>query len=165
MNNNDILRRLRYALNLSDKDAIALFSKHPDSTVTMDAAAWDARLAKQEDAQFQLCSDQELTAFLDGLIVARRGLKQPGSASAEHARAPVDQNEIRLSRNDILKKLRIALNLREEQMLALLSAGGTELSKSELGALFRKPGHKHYRACGNQVLRNFIHGLTKQERD
>ncbi|MCH2191055.1 MAG: DUF1456 family protein, partial [Gammaproteobacteria bacterium] len=45
-----------------------------------------------------------------------------------------------------------------------LELGGTKLSKGELGALFRKPGHKHYRECGNQVLRNFIKGLTEQIR-
>ena len=56
--------------------------------------------------------------------------------------------------------LQIAMNFREEDMLAVLAEGGSELSKSELGAFFRKPGHKHFRACGNQVLRNFIAGLT-----
>ena len=63
-------------------------------------------------------------------------------------------------KNESLKKLRIAMNYRDDDMLAALAAGGSDLSKSELSALFRKPGHKHYRVCGNQVLRNFIKGVT-----
>jgi len=71
---------------------------------------------------------------------------------------------LRLHKNDILKKLRIAMSFREQEMLATLEQGGTSMSKSELGALFRNPGHKHFRGCGNQVLRNFIKGLTLQLR-
>jgi len=56
------------------------------------------------------------------------------------------------------------MSFREQEMLATLEQGGTTMSKSELGALFRSSSHKHYRACGNQVLRNFIKGLTRQLR-
>ena len=45
-------------------------------------------------------------------------------------------------------------------MLGMLTLGGHPMSKGELTALFRKPTHKHYRDCGDQVLRNFLHGLT-----
>ena len=155
MNNNDILRRLRYAFDLSNADAVTAFSANPLSQVSMDNAGLQARLLKQEEAGYELCTDLELNAFLDGLIVKRRGLKDPPPNAK-----PVSK-DLRLSRNDILKKLRIAMNFRDEDMLETLAAGGSDLSKSELGAFFRKPGHKHYRACGNQVLRNFISGLTK----
>ena len=158
MNNNDILRRLRYTFDFSNADAIALFSKNPISVAAMDQNGFQARLLKQEDDGYEVCTDQELNAFLDGLIVSRRGLKEPPPNVKP---LPAD---FRLSRNDILKKLRIAMNFRDEDMLATLAAGGSKLSKSELGAFFRKPGHKHYRACGNQVLRNFIAGLTQQLR-
>lgn len=158
MNNNDILRRLRYAFDFSDKQAIALFTTDPGSQASVSSDQWQARLCKQEDDGYEMCSDAELTAFLDGLIVEKRGLREP----APPPRTLPD--DYRLTRNDILKKLRIAMNFREQEMLDTLKAGGSELSKSELGAFFRKPGHKHYRACGNQVLRNFIVGLTGQLR-
>ena len=158
MNNNDILRRLRYTFDLSNAAAISLFSKDPSSTVDMSEPKLIARLKKQEEDGYEVCEDRELNAFLDGLIVERRGLKDP----APTPRAlPAD---FRLSRNDILKKLRIAMNYRDDDMLSTLAEGGSTLSKSELGAFFRKPGHKHYRACGNQVLRNFLSGLTQQLR-
>ena len=158
MNNNDILRRVRFAFDFSNKQSVELFSKDPSSSVTMTANGFLARLAKDEDDDFVACSDAELCAFLDGLIVEKRGLREPAPAPASKP------DDFRMSKNDILKKLRIAMSFKEQEMLDTLEAGGADLSKSELGALFRNPGHKHYRACGNQVLRNFIKGLTLQLR-
>jgi len=158
MNNNDILRRLRFAFNFSNQHAVSLFQKDPASRVAMSDDAFLTRLAKDDDPSFVECSDIELCAFLDGLVVLKRGLREP-------APKPVPKPaSFRLSKNDILKKLRIALSFKEQEMLDTLKQGGTTLSKSELGALFRNPNHKHYRACGNQVLRNFIKGLTLQLR-
>ena len=154
MNNNDILRRLRFAFDFSNKDSVALFSADPSSNAKMTQPAFLKRLAKDEDDDFVECSDIELAAFLDGLIVLKRGLRDPAPAPASKP------DDFRMSKNDILKKLRIVMSFKEGEMLATLVQGGTDMSKSELGALFRSPSHKHYRACGNQVLRNFIKGLT-----
>jgi len=158
MNNNDILRRIRFAFDFSDKQAVSLFSQDPSSVVDMDKNGFLARIAKDDDETFVACSDAELCAFLDGLIVDKRGLREPAPKPASKP------DNFRMSKNDILKKLRIAMSFREQEMLDTLEQGGATLSKSELGALFRNPGHKHYRACGNQVLRNFIKGLTLQLR-
>jgi len=149
MTNNDILRSLRFAFDFSDAKAVKLFSEDPNSSVAIDKAGFQARIAKEDSDLYTECSDSELGAFLDGLIAQNRGLRE-GKAPP-----PIE----RLTKNDILKKLRIALNYREDEMLATLKSGGTELSKSELSALFRNPQHKHFRSCGNQVLRNFIKGL------
>ena len=158
MTNNDVLRRLRFAFDFSNKEAVSLFSLDPSSTVIMNQTNFLSRLAKDDDDDFQACTDAELCAFLDGLIVSKRGLRDGVKA------APPKPDDFRLSKNDILKKLRIAMTFQEQQMLETLEQGGTTLSKSELGALFRNPKHKHYRACGNQVLRNFIKGITTQLR-
>ncbi len=159
MTNNDILRRLRFAFNFDDSVAVTFFSLDPSSNVPMDKAGYLARLEKEESDKYIACSDAELCAFLDGFVVDQRGLRDPAPAPQ-----PPKQDDFRLSKNDILKKMRIALMFREDEMLETLELGGTSLSKGELGALFRKPGHKHYRECGNQVLRNFIKGLTEQIR-
>lgn len=162
MNNNDILRRLRYAFDFSNKDATSLFKLDPNSNVEMTQASFMARIAKDDDKDFVACTDIELAAFLDGLIVSKRGLRSP---SPDAKKTPEKSlSEFRVSKNDILKKLRIAMSFKEQEMLATLQQGGTELSKGELSALFRNPSHKHYRACGNQVLRSFIKGLTAQLR-
>ena len=154
MNNNDVLRRLRYAFDLSDKQATALFKTDPASSEQISQTDFLARITKEDDAGFVVCSDAELAAFLDGLIVSKRGLREPAPA------VQTKPDDFRLTKNDILKKLRIAMSFREQEMLHTLKAGGTTLSKSELSAFFRAPSHKHYRGCGNQILRNFIKGLT-----
>ena len=159
MNNNDILRRLRFAFDFSNKTAAELFSKDPSSAMKMSQADFLNRLAKDEDSEFIACSDAELASFLDGLIVLKRGLREPTPAFK------AKPESYRLSRNDILKKLRIAMSFQEKEMLSTLEQGGTIMSKSELGALFRNTSHKNYKACGNQVLRNFIKGITLQLRD
>jgi len=164
MTNNDLLRRLRYAFDFSNQGAAKLFSLDPATAISMSTDDLMARLAKEEDEDYIACTDAELAAFLDGLIVSKRGLREPSAATPKNSHQD-KTNEFRLSKNDILKKLRIAMSYREPEMLATLKSGGSELSKAELSALFRNPKHKHYRACGNQVLRNFIKGLTETLRE
>ena len=72
--------------------------------------------------------------------------------------------EKRLTNNIILKKLKIALDMKAEDVIRALEIANFRLGKSELSAFFRKPKHKHYRVCKDQILRNFIHGLQIQYR-
>lgn len=65
-----------------------------------------------------------------------------------------------MTNNDILKKLRVALHLRDEQIIEILKLVDFNISKSELGAFFRKEDHPNYKNCGDQVLRNFLNGLV-----
>ena len=65
-----------------------------------------------------------------------------------------------MSNNDILKKLRVALHLRDDQIIEILKLVDFEISKSELSAFFRKEDHPNYKNCGDQVLRNFLNGLV-----
>ena len=101
---------------------------------------------------------EELSAFLDGLIVHKRGKRE--LAPGQEPPPPI----LAKTNNMVLRKLRIAFDLKEADMLALLELGGFRLSKAELSALFRKEGHKHYRECGDQVLRYFVGGLTAKLR-
>ena len=70
----------------------------------------------------------------------------------------------RINNNLILRKLRIGLDYKEEDMLGTLKLANFNLSKSELSALFRAKDHKHYQDCGDQILRNFLIGLTAKYR-
>lgn len=151
MTNNDILRRLRFALDINDAGMVQLFAL-VHQPITEDALL--AMLKKDDEPGFRPCTDKELCQFLDGLIISRRGLK-PGSDIPKPT--PLDNNLI-------FKKIRIALELKEDDILALLIKAGFDLSKSELGAIFRNPDHKHYRPCGNQLLRNFLKGLSRHHR-
>jgi uncharacterized protein YehS (DUF1456 family) len=118
----------------------------------MDQATLTALLKKEEDKGFVVCSDRILEYFLDGLILYRRGKKETDPGQAKKTVSP-------LTNNAILKKLRIALELKEDDMLGVLKLADIGVSKSELTALFRKEGHKNYKECGDQFLRNFLNGL------
>ena len=69
-----------------------------------------------------------------------------------------------LTNNDILKKLRVALNLKDDDIIQILKLVEFEISKSELGAIFRKEDHPNYKPCGDQLLRNFLNGLVIYKR-
>ncbi|MDO9188928.1 MAG: DUF1456 family protein, partial [Sulfurimicrobium sp.] len=97
-------------------------------------------------------------SFLDGLIILRRGKMEP------RPEEPVKKQERRLTNNAILKKLRVAFELKEEDMHKILELAGFSVSKPELSALFRLKGHKNYRTCGDQLLRNFLKGLVIRQR-
>ena len=155
MNNNDVLRRLRYALDISNPTMIEIFQL---SGCTIELPTLIKLLKKEEEEDFIACSNPLLSFFLDGLIVNKRGRRE-----SETGQAPKPDAD--LGNNAIMKKLRIALDLKEEDMLALMGLAGVKISKSELNALFRNKGHKHFKECGDQFLRNFLQGLTIRNRN
>lgn len=154
MNNNDILRRLRYALDISNPGMIEIFQL---SGCTLEQPTLIKLLKKEEEENFISCSNPLLSFFLDGLIIHRRGRRE-----GDDGQPP--KPDASLNNNAILKKLRIALDLKEDDMLALMALAGVKISKSELSALFRNKGHKHFKECGDQFLRNFLQGLTVRNR-
>lgn len=151
MTNNDILRRVRYIFDFNDKKMIAMFS-HANCEVTREQiSAW---LKKDDDPDYKGCNDTLMATFLNGLIVEKRG-KRDGDQ-------PVPEKK--LNNNIIFMKLKIALNMKAEDVLHTLSLAGFRLSKHELSAFFRKADHKHFRQCKDQVLRNFLQGLQLELR-
>lgn len=154
MINNDVLRRLRYALELKDQTMIEIFALS-DVEINRDDLL---PLLKKDNEEGYLALDNKLLAqFLDGLIIYRRGKQE------NHVETPKKPEP--LSNNIILKKLRIALEFKEEDMLNTLKLADFELSKGELSSFFRQKGHKHHRECGDQILRNFLQGLTIRFRE
>lgn len=154
MINNDVLRSIRYTLDLSDAKIVAITKLAEHEVEQSDVASY---LKKEDEDGFVECSDELLEFFLDGLISFKRGKIEP---KPEPAKKP----ETRLTNNTILKKLRIAFELKEEDLHGILELAGFQVSKPELSALFRKKGHKNYRACGDQLLRNFLKGLALRYR-
>ncbi|MCY1424527.1 hypothetical protein D9M71_402750 [compost metagenome] len=112
-------------------------------------------LKKDEEEGFAPCPDLVMAHFLDGLVVFKRG--------KDESRPPLPI-ELPVTNNIILKKLRVAFELKEDDMHAILKAVDFPVSKPELSALFRKFGHNNYRPCGDQLLRNFLKGLTLRVR-
>ena len=151
MTNNDILRRIRYTFDLSDSKMIIIFGLADHKVTRAQISDW---LKKEDDPAFQKCSDTWFAIFLNGLINDKRGKK-------EGARP---EPETHLTNNMIFMKLKIALNLKAEDVLEIMALADLKISKHELSAFFRKPGHKHFRECQNQILRNFLKGMQLKYR-
>lgn len=154
MTNNDILRRVRYALNMNNTTLLRLFEL---GGFPISASDLDGLLKKDEDPQQVLCQDLLIDALLDGLIHDRRG-PAPDAPEGPPTSQPV-------SNNMVLRKLRIALQLKDTDVLRILAAGGHDMSKSELSALFRAPSHRNYMPCRDQILRKFLTGLSTISRE
>ena len=151
MNNNDVLRRIRYTFNFDDTKMINIFELGGLQVTRAQISDW---LKKEDDPDYQECSDVQLATFLNGLIIDKRGRKD----------GPQPEPETSLTNNIIFRKLKIALNLQADDVLKLIKKADFSMSKHELSAFFRKPDHKHYRKCKDQVLRYFLKGLQLEYR-
>jgi uncharacterized protein YehS (DUF1456 family) len=151
---NDVLRSIRYMLDLSD-GAIIETVRLADPEFALERAGVQAYLRKDGEEGFADCPDAVLVRFLDGLVVHYRGRDDS---------QPPRPFEARITNNLVLKKLRVAFELKDTDMHAAFADAGFPVSKPELSALFRQPGHKNYRPCGDQMLRNFLKGLTLRVR-
>ena len=146
MTNNDIIRRLRYLFNYNDDKMVSLFKLADNDVERTVVTAW---LKKEDDPLAQEITDIELAIFLNGLIIEKRGKRE----------GLLPEPEDPLTNNMILQKLKIALNLKSDDILELFTLVNVQLSKHELSAFFRKPNHKSYRVCMDQYLRNFLNAL------
>ena len=151
LNNNDILRRIRYALDFNDSKMIDIFGKADHEVTREQISAW---LKKEDDPAYRKCNDTQMTIFLNGLINDRRGKKEE----------PHPDPGLPLTNNIIFRKIKIALDLKAEDILAMMDLANFHISKHELSAFFRRPDHKHYRDCKDQILRNFIQGVQAKYR-
>lgn len=151
MTNNDILRRLRYLFNFSDSKIVELFKLTENNTTETEVSNW---LKKEDDPLLKELTDKELAIFLNGLIIEKRGKREE----------PLPEAETELSNNMILKKLKIALNLKSEDILDLFALMDVKLSKHELSAFFRNPDHTSYRPFMGQFLRNFLNALQMKSK-
>ena len=146
MTKNGILRRLRYILDFNDSKMIDIFGLTDHKVTREQVCSW---LKKEDEPDHRSLNDTQMAIFLNGLIIEKRGKKE----------GPPPSPEKTLTNNIIFIKLKIAFNLKANDILELLKLAEFTLSKHELSALFRKPGHKHYRECKDQILRNFIKGV------
>jgi len=163
MRSNDLLRRLRYALDLPDHVLLDLIREggwEVEPEFITDCFRDDA---DPDQASFPRVL---LGALLEGLIRRCRGpvpegKAAPGDQAGKGRGGPVSAGPSgQLDNNGILKSLRVALRLREEDLLAVMAAGGQASSPNELRALFRQEGSSNYRSCGDQFMRAFLAGLA-----
>ncbi|SDI30987.1 Uncharacterized conserved protein YehS, DUF1456 family [Ferrimonas sediminum] len=147
MLNNTVLTSVRDLLDYAPSQLAAIFTQAGVEVGKLQINAW---LESTGHPDYQTMQDVELASFLNGLINTLRGKKE----------GPQPEPEQTLTNNIVLMKLRIALNLKAEDLMELFALAGLELSKHEVSALFRKPGNKHYRDCTDDTLAAFFTGAA-----
>lgn len=150
--NNDILRRIRYTFDFSDAKMIEIFGLADYIVTRAEISDW---LKKDDDPLYREIYDDQLALFLNGLINEKRGKKEGAQ--------PVPEK--RLNNNIIFRKLKIALDLKDDDVLEILMLVNMRISRHELSAFFRNPTQTQYRVCNDQILRNFLHGMQLKYRD
>ena len=145
---NEILYRIQKSLKLSMEEMLEAYKLEG---YKMDGVHLDALLKRRQEKDFQLCSYEELGVFLDGLVTLKRG------ASPKKDDAEV----VELTNNLILKKLRIALKLKEAETEIIFGLAEIELTKQQLASLFRKESHKNFKPCSAELLMSFLEGLDE----
>lgn len=146
---NEILYRIKKALHLTNEEMIEAYRLED---YIMETSRLDSLLKRRLDKDFQLCSYEELGVFLDGLVSLKRG-PSPKKNSEEEA--------VELTNNLILKKLRIALELKEAEVEIIFGLADVELTKQQLASLFRKEGHKNFKICSDELMMAFLEGLDE----
>ena len=152
MTNNDVLRSLRYILDIKDADMVGLFALGGSHVEAKDVKQM---LLFETDRSFQICPDELMASALDGLVYSKRGKDES---------RPALPQEFPITNNMVLKKFRVAFELKDSDMHEILEGMGFPISKPEMSAIFRKAGHKNYKECGDQFLRNFFKGLAQRVR-
>ncbi|MDB9791236.1 MAG: DUF1456 family protein [Bacteroidia bacterium] len=151
MTTNDILRRTRYAFDFKNQEMLEIFISGGIELKLFDVKAM---LYKDEDNGFREATHRELAGFLNGFINLKRGKREDLQSEPENI----------LTNNVVLRKYKIAMNWRDEDILETLMLGDMKFSKHELSALFRKPTHTHYRLCKDQLIRKLLIGMHRRYR-
>jgi uncharacterized protein YehS (DUF1456 family) len=149
MTNNYVLKLIQRAIDISEVDILKIY-KSMDKKITKEDV--EDILREEQDEKFILLSDDGFLLFLDGLIEWRRGKSKTKSKKVI---------KTYLNNNVILKKLRIAFDLKDEQMIKLFSLVEQEITSSELTPYFRKEGHVNFKRCSDSTLKKFIKGYGK----
>ncbi|EGQ24036.1 hypothetical cytosolic protein [Sporosarcina newyorkensis 2681] len=164
LNNNDILTRLRYALDIKDTAMVEIFELGGMETTKEEVQKMLSK-SKEDEAQeneyVKEVNNTMLESFLNGFVSLKRGVQDVKPENEQNQFLMTDRNV----NNILLKKMKIALSLTSEDMLEILQDAGVNLSKSELSAVLRKEGHRNYKECGDRYARNFLKGLALRYRE
>lgn len=151
--NNDVLRSIQQVLGISASTIADIFKL---AGYQIDIETVSCLLKDDDETGFALCNDNQLKQFLNGLITYRRGKSEHNASQTETDLQP-------LTNNIIFKKIRIAFELQESDLIEIMSHAGYEVTKNELSTISRKFGHKHYRECGNEFLMALLIGLSYRQ--
>lgn len=152
MNNNDILKRIRFVFDFNDLKMTQIFDQADLSVSKEEVRSW---LTHEDDRFFIELSDKKLAIFLNGLINEKRGKRE----------GPLPAPEEKINNNLVLKKLKIALDLKSEDVLNIFKLVNKPISVHEVTDFLRNPKQNKYKVIKDQYLRNFLEGLQVKYRD
>lgn len=148
MTNNDILKSVRYILNVHDSVLVQICALAGYEVALGDVVKY---LKNEEHSDYVECPHVVMAHFLNGLIIYKRG--------KDESRPPLPI-QVPITNNIVLKKIRVAFELKDTDIIELIEESGLRITKAELGAFFRAADHRNYRECGDQFLRNLPKGLS-----
>jgi uncharacterized protein YehS (DUF1456 family) len=117
-------------------------------------------MQNEQDKTYIPLSGQQLGSFLNGFIILKRGKRETETSTSGKQKPDNQILEAEITNNQVFQKLRIALNLKAEDILHILHLSDLHLSKHELSAFFRKVDNKHYRECSDETLQKFFNGYA-----
>lgn len=144
-----VIQRVKDALKLSKDDIVKIYEIEK---FDIDKDRVEAILKKSSSKKSLNATYEELGVFLDGLISVLRGIATNPSN---------DDKEIILDNNLIIKKLKIALNLKSIDIEMIFNLSDYPISKSKIRDIFRSPTHPKYKSCSDDVLDAFLDGLDE----
>ncbi|RUM75737.1 MAG: DUF1456 domain-containing protein [Sulfurovum sp.] len=146
---NDILFKIKTALSLDNESIIKAYAlvEHEMTTARLTNI-----LKRHQDKGYEEATYEELGLFLDGLVLLKRG---------ENTTPKSEEEIVELTNNLILKKLRVALNLKETELVVLFALAEVTITKRQIGSLFRKEGGKNFKSCSDELLLSFLEGLDE----
>ena len=171
MTNNDLLIRLRYALDIKDTDMVEIFRLGGIDVTKEDVRKILSKPSESEEGEifstknedFITCNYKMLDGFLNGFVTFKRGKQEPKPGQS----APAVQSTSKKDKpnNLFMKKVKVALSLTTEDILDIFNEADVTISKGELGAILRKPDHRNYKECLDSFVRKFLKGLTLKYRN
>ena len=146
---NDILFKIKTALSLKSSEIVKAYSL---VEYNMTEERINNILKRRQDEGYEEATYEELGLFLDGLVILKRG---------ENPKKTESDEVVELSNNLILKKLRVAMNLKESELVIIFALAEVTLTKRHIGAFFRKEGGKNFKPASDELLMAFIEGLDE----
>jgi len=146
---NDILFKIKTALSLSQSEMVEAYAL-ADYTISKERL--ENVLKRRQDPDYQEATYEELGSFLDGLILFKRG---------KNLVKKDEEEVVELTNNLIMKKLRVALELKEPELLIIFGLAEINMTKRQIGSLFRKEGTKNFKYASDELLMAFIEGLDE----
>ncbi|MCK8060360.1 MULTISPECIES: DUF1456 family protein [unclassified Fusibacter] len=162
MKNNELLTKICRAADVDIKSMVTIFAHSDFDFTEEDAAMMLVDFDSDEEQDLYPCDFEMLEAFLNGLIIFKRG---PRPDDGKPKKTVLSIPSAQTANNAVLKKMKIAFAMTGDDLVEVFENAGVTLTNRELNPYFRAEGHKHYKRCNDQFLNAFFAGLTTKNKN